>query len=99
MTLITGVIDRSSLHHLVAVTAVRIVTGGAADFRISMLVAKQVCRTLVHGFANTCMAAHASLFSIRPGQHPFGRLAVVDTMARDAANLRCVVLTAVPIFM
>ena len=77
MALITGIIDRGLDEHLVSFAAVWIVAGSAADLHISILAANQMRRALEHGFANVRMAAHASVFGIRPRQHPFGRLAVV----------------------
>ena len=60
MAAVAGIIDRLRDHHLVAIAAMRIVTGGATDFHVLLLGAEQMGRTLVHGFANTRMASKTS---------------------------------------
>lgn len=96
MAAVAGIIHRLRHQHLVPFTAMRIVTGRAADLHVALLGAEQMGRTLVHGFANARMAAKTSFLCCETCKQIFLRLRMVLTVARQATDVVSVVFAARP---
>ena len=63
MTAVASIIGCCFQKHLVALSAVWVVTRGASDFHVAVLGADQMARPLEHGLANAGMTAKTCLLS------------------------------------
>ena len=75
---VTHIIDGKIHEHLVALPAMRIVAGSAADLHVAKLGAEQMGRALVQSFPLLSVATETSFFDREVGQHLVGQLGVDD---------------------
>ena len=75
---VTHIIDGKIHEHLVALPAMRIVAGSAADLHVAKLGAEQMGGALVQSFPLFSVATETSFFDREVGQHLVGELGVDD---------------------